>query len=125
MIMGGVAVGLTPLTVVGAAVVATGLVLVLRGWVVGTYVNDDGLLIETTLRRTSVAWTEVASVSTDSRPCPFLGMPLRVDGTRVSVTTRDGRSLATHVYASSPDLWLRPEAFDMARLRLERWSQDS
>jgi hypothetical protein len=33
-----------------------------------------------------------------------------------------GRRLGTHVYTASPDLWLRPEAFDMASLRLERWT---
>jgi hypothetical protein len=33
--------------------------------------------------------------------------------------------LPTHVYGCSPDLWLRGEAFDMARLRLERWLDES
>ena len=39
------------------------------------------------------------------------------------VTTTDGTTVATHVYGCSPDLWLRPEALDMAGLRLERWSE--
>jgi hypothetical protein len=39
------------------------------------------------------------------------------------VRTADGRDLPTHVYESSPDLWLRPEAFDMARIRLDQWRE--
>jgi len=47
---------------------------------------------------------------------------VRARGRRTTVILTDGRRQATHVYTTSPDLWLRPEAFDMASLRLERWT---
>lgn len=112
---------LTPLTILGAAVAGTLVVLMLRGWVVGTYVNDDLVRVETTWRRFEAAWADVASITEAEQDSPLLGTPLRVPARRVSVTTRQGVVLPTHVYTSSPDLWLRPEAYDMALLRLERW----
>jgi hypothetical protein len=116
------AVGLVPLLT--AAIMATALVAVLRGWVVGTYVNDDGVTIETVLRRTTVSWKDVRAVTVRPAPCPVLGVPVRVTSQRAFVDCADGRTLATHVYATSPDIWLRADAFDMAALRLERWAAD-
>lgn len=111
-------------TVIGGALVATAIVLILRGWVVGTYVSDDAVTVETTWRRTTVPWTAVRSVSTEPCRAPFLGLPLPMASTRSVVTTTDGATLPTHVYSCSPDLWLRAEAFDMASLRLERWRDE-
>jgi hypothetical protein len=107
--------------VVGGALVASAIVLILRGWVVGTYVSDDGLTVETTWRRASIPWPSVREVTSEACRAPFLGLPVRVATTRSIVTTTDGATVATHVYGCSPDLWLRPEALDMAGLRLERW----
>lgn len=111
-------------TVIGGALVATAIALILRGWVVGTYVNDEGVTIETTWRRTRVPWAAVRTVTTEPCRAPLLGLPLPVESRRSVVTTADGAVLPTHVYACSPDLWLRTEAFDMARLRLERWLEE-
>lgn len=111
-------------TVIGGALVATAIALILRGWVVGTYVSDEGVTIETTWRRSTVPWAAVRSVSTQPCRAPLLGLPVPVASVRSVVTTTDGVELPTHVYASSPDLWLRAEAFDMARLRLERWRDE-
>jgi hypothetical protein len=113
--------GLSPVTLLVSALAASTLVLVLRGWVVGTYVTDLGVTVETTWRHTAVPWTEVSGVVSESRRCPLLGLPVPVPGERSVLHLADGRILATHVYRTSPDLWLRPEAYDMARLRLERW----
>ena len=55
LVMAALTTPLTPLTVVGAAVTGTLLVLVLRGWVVGTFVNDDLVRVETTWRRIDCA----------------------------------------------------------------------
>jgi hypothetical protein len=111
----------SPATVIGGAVVATAIFLILRGWVVGTYVSDEGVTVETTWRRTTVPWADVRAVTMRSGPAPFLGLPVRIASTRAVVTTSDGAELQTHVYGCSPDLWLRGEALDIARLRLERW----
>ena len=108
-------------TVLSGAIVATAIVLILRGWVVGTYVNDMGVTIETTWRHRTIPWAEVRTIETVTDRAPFLGLPARLTAERSVVQTTDGAKVATHVYSCSPDLWLRAEAFDMARLRLERW----
>ena len=123
-VMAAAASGLAWPTVVGGAVAATGLFLLLRGWVVGTYVSDDALTIETMLRRRSLPWSGVSAMRVAEMACPFLGLPLGVSARRVIVTDYSGFEHGTHVYSTSPDYWLRPEAFDMAALRLERWDQD-
>ncbi len=109
-------------TIVAAGVAATATFVLLRGWVVGTYVSDEAVRIETVLRRREVPWAEVASVDLVEGRCPFLGTPIWVSGSRSMLRTRTGVMIATHVYSTSPDLWLRAEAFDMARLRLEHWA---
>lgn len=106
---------------VGAVVAATMLVLTLRGWVVGTYVTDAGLSVERTWRRISVSWPDVERVEERQARTPFLGSPVPAAGRRCVVVLHDGTDLPTHIYSTSPDLWLRPEAYDMAHLRLERW----
>jgi hypothetical protein len=124
IVMASLLTALTLATVIGAAVVASGIVLVLRGWVVGTYVSDEAVTVETTWGRTTVPWGDVRTVATHDCRAPFLGLPVPVAATRSLVTTTDGRTVPTHVYSCSPDLWLRAEAFDMARLRLERWRDE-
>jgi hypothetical protein len=108
-------------TVIGGALVATAIMLILRGWVVGTYVSDDAVTVETTWRRVTVPWDDVRAITTERCRSPFLGLPVHVASTRSVLTLADGSTLPTHVSSCSPDLWLRAEAFDMASLRLERW----
>jgi hypothetical protein len=122
LLMAALTTSLSATVVVGAAISATLLVLILRGWVVGTFVNDDGLTIETAWRRIRVPWSQVAAVRTVEVPSPFLGLPIPLRCARSVVECSDGRVLATHAYESSPDLWLRSEAFDIARIRLEQWA---
>jgi hypothetical protein len=110
-------------TLIAAAVCATLTFLVLRGWIVGTYVSDDAVRVETTWRRRELPWNEVTAVVDDPGRTPFLGLPLRVRGRRSVLHTKAGERISTHVYTSSPDLWPRAEAFDMARLRLAHWAQ--
>ena len=124
-LLAGVQSGLSPAVFVVAAVCATALALVLRGSVVGTLVDDRGVTIETTLRHTEIPWSEVVSVTTDDVGTPFLGLPIPVPGRWTTLNLKDGTAVRTHVYSTSPDLWLRPEAFDMARLRLENWQGGS
>lgn len=113
-----------PLTVaafLGAAISATGLVLILRGWVVGTSVSDRGIIIDTTFRRRAVTWAQVDSGPCEDTRAPLLGLPLRVPGRRIILRLTDGRRIPTHIYSTSPDLFLRREAFDAACDRWENW----
>lgn len=113
---------MTPGAFLGAALSATGLVLILRGWVVGTYVNDAGVRIDTLWRRRSVDWSAISSGPCEETQVPLLGLPVRVAGRRIVLHLTDGTTAPTHVYTTSPDLLLRPEAFDMACDRWDNWS---
>lgn len=106
---------------VSSAVAATALFLSLRGWVVGTFVNDHGVVIDTVLRRVRIPWNEVSGLPCVDERVPLLGTPLRTPGRRMIVHTVHGTRHPTHVCTASPDLIGRPEAFDMARDRLENW----
>lgn len=120
-LMAGLAAPSLPAVIIGAAVSATALVLVLRGWVVGTFVTDAAVSIDTTWRRTTLPWSEVESIEVQRGRVPLLGTPIPVAGDRCIVVTRDGRRLPTHIYTSSPDVLFSAEAFDIARLRLVHW----
>jgi hypothetical protein len=108
-------------TLVGAAVAATAVLLLLRAWVVGTYVHDGGVVIERTFSRRSLPWPSIVAVTCTAGRAPLLGTPVPVRGSVITLALDDGSEVATHVYTTSPDLAARPEAFDMARLRLENW----
>ncbi len=107
--------------VVSSTIAATALFLSLRGWVVGTFVNDHGVVIDTVLRRVRIPWSEVSGLSCVDERVPLVGTPLRCPGRRMVVLTVRGMRDPTHVYTASPDLLGRPESFDMARDRLENW----
>lgn len=106
---------------IGAAVAATALFLVLRGWVVGTFVTDAGISVDTTWRRTTLPWSQVAAIEVVRTRTPLLGLPVPMRGERCILRTRGGQSIPTHVYLASPDILFSEEAFDIARLRLVHW----
>lgn len=92
-----------------AVVIATAIVLVLRAWTVGTYVNDDGIAVQRLLRTIGARWSDVASVIDDNG--------------RVVVHTRNGTVFDTTLARSSIDILWRAEAYDMAKMQLQRWGE--
>ena len=110
-------------TLAAAAIGATLTFVVLRGWIVGTFVSDGAVRVETMWRRRELPWSDITSVVTVDGRVPFLGSPVRVSGQRVVLRLSSGLDIRTHVYTASPDLWLRPEAYDIAHLRLIHWSE--
>lgn len=98
-----------PLIVMSAFVCATVLVLLLRGWVVGTYVNDDGYAIQRLFGADVGVWRNVYRVQPHN-------------GTWYIVLL-DGTELPTHISVRNIDLLGRQQAFDMAGLRLQRWHE--
>lgn len=117
-----IAAPLSAATFVAAGISATCVGVVLRGWTVGTYVNDAGVIVDTVFRRRSVPWSAVARVACLDGPASLLGTPLRVPGRRVVLLTTSGQTIETHVQSTSLDLLWRPEAFDVARERMESWA---
>lgn len=106
---------------VSSATAASAVAVCLRGWVVGTYVNDHGIVVDTLLRRVRLRWDEVGGLRDATGGVPLLGTPLRIRGRRMVVETATGAHLATHVYTASPDLVGRSGAYDVGRDRLENW----
>lgn len=127
-------------TVTLSIVVAVPLVALLaRAWVAGTYVSDRGIKVSRTLTTELVPWSGIADITT-TRGSHWLGLPLRAGGERVVVTLADAgdaagaadagtdsapASIGTHVETASPDLWLRPQAFDAAADRLRTWLRET
>lgn len=98
--------------------------LVMRAWVVGTYVNDAGVRITRTFTAVLVPWEHVLEIYRGPGRARFLGLPFHVQAVRVDLVLDDGEVVRTDLTSVSPDLWGRPEAFDMASSRLRRWRQE-
>lgn len=92
-----------------AAVLATFWVLLVRAWAIGTFVNDRGVVVVSLLATRAAAWPDVASVRD-------------IDG-HVELHLRRGEVMNTHVRRHSVDLLGRAEAYDIARLALQRWGE--
>jgi hypothetical protein len=104
------AVGVGWFTVIlGGFVVATLTVIVLRAWVVGTYVNDDGFAVQRLFRANVGPWRDVWQIGEE-------------DG-KVIVYLVTGERIPTHIARRGLDLLGRPTAYDMAVLRLQRWRE--
>ncbi|MDA3021797.1 MAG: hypothetical protein O2943_03885 [Actinomycetota bacterium] len=106
-IMGSAGAGLFPVLLTGA-VLASALLVLLRGWSIGTYVNDAGFAIRRMFTSTIGSWSSV--VNTD-----------RTDG-QVVLHLVDGSTVSTHIARNSLDTWLRPSAYDAATISIENWS---
>jgi hypothetical protein len=112
------------LTVMLSIVIGLPLVALLaRAWVAGTYVSDRGIKISGVLTTVVIPWGAIHAIdsATGSR---LLGLPLRAPGKRMEVAWSDTVT-STHVETASPDLWLRPAAFDAARDRLLTWLRET
>lgn len=92
-----------------SVILATATVLMLRAWTVGTYVNDAGIAVQRLLRTVSARWDDVDAVYEDAG--------------RVIVRTHGGRAFDTTIALRSLDILGRHEAYDMAKLQLQRWGE--
>lgn len=106
--LGTIVLALRP-TALGAVTVLTVviflLVMTLRAWQVGTYVNDQGVRVIRGLRTTTLSWESVQSI--------------RVAGP-VVVIDADVR-VPTHIHRRGLDHITSTESFDIARDRLANW----
>jgi hypothetical protein len=95
--------------VLGGFVVATLTVIVLRAWVIGTYVNDDGFAVQRLFRANVGPWRDVWRIEES-------------DGIIVMHLVT-GERVPTHISRRGLDLFGRPTAYDMAALRMQRWRE--
>jgi hypothetical protein len=99
--------------------------LLARAWVVGTYVNDRGIKVSSLFTTEVLPWPAVQAITTEEGT-RWLGTPLRARGQRVVLRPIDGSTagIRTHIETASPDLWLRPQAWEAARDRLSTWLRE-
>ena len=90
--------------IVGALLGAAALALLLRAWGRGTYVNHHGYLVRRLLRSERGRWSELSTVDEQHN--------------RLVLVRATGASIRTHVGRRTIDTVFRPEAADMAMLRL-------
>ena len=107
-IMAAIGAGIFPVVLAGA-VLASAVVILLRGWSIGAYVNDDGFAIRRLLRSESGRWSSVDRIDRDLN--------------RVTLRMKDGTAIKTGIAEHSLDTWLRPEAYDAAAIQIENWAR--
>ena len=102
---------------VGLAIVFLTLPLLaigIRGWTVGTYVNDAGVKISRWWSTNYLPWQQIQSVDVTSA----------TGGERVVCVTQVG-DVATTVSRRSPNMWGRPHTWLSARDRLHLWWRET
>ncbi len=100
----------------GTALLGTAMVLLLlRAWVRGTYVNDHGYIVRRIFSDQRGRWIDIATVHQERG---------RIFWDRIVLHRTDGTPIITQVGTRTLDTLLRPEAADMAVLLLrDLWAQ--
>lgn len=102
---------------------ATITVLVLRGWMLGTFVNANGFKIVTLLNTKSGLWKYEYGVEIKKTTWRLLGLPIGIRSQRVVFTVpMNTVPMNTHIYLGSVDGIFTHERFDILFLLLRRWS---
>jgi hypothetical protein len=101
---------------------ATATVLVLRGWMLGTFVNGNGFKIVTLLKTTSGLWKQRYRVESRSTLWRLAGIPIGIRSEGVVLISDQGREIPTHVYIGSVDTIFTRERLDVLFQLLRRWS---
>jgi len=97
------------MVLLSAVVIATVVVLLLRAWVVGTYVNDDGFAVQRIFGLDVCRWSDVYALES-------------INGV-LCARLLDGQVVSTSIARRNLDYLGRPVAYDMAVLRFERWRE--
>jgi hypothetical protein len=101
---------------------ATFAVIVLRGWMLGTFVNGNGFKIVTLLKTRSGLWKNRYKVQVKATTWRPLGLPIGIKTRRVVFFSQTGDDLETHIYLGSVDAIFTQEKFDIFFQLLRRWS---
>ncbi|GDX31296.1 hypothetical protein LBMAG15_02300 [Actinomycetes bacterium] len=106
-LMGSAGAGPIPVLITGA-VLASALLILLRGWSTGTYVNDAGFAIRRMFISHIEPWANLVGFDRT--------------GERIVLHLTDGSTIKTGIAKNSLDTWLRPSAYDAAAIAFENWS---
>ena len=96
--------------------------LVLRGWMLGTFVNGNGFKVVTLLRTASGLWNSRYQVESQSTTWKIASIPIGIRSQRVVFTPPVGKPIPTHIFIGSADAIFTRERFDVLFLLLRRWS---
>lgn len=97
-----------PTVIATAAVLATASVVVMRAWVLGTYVNDHGYVVRRCWRTCRGSWSEVVQIDASND--------------RVILVGSSGR-VPTHLHRWSVDILGSTERLQAATDQLRRWHE--
>ncbi|PHX60330.1 MAG: hypothetical protein CK552_06425 [Actinobacteria bacterium] len=97
-----------PVLITGAVLAST-VVILLRGWSIGTYVNDDAVVVRRMFSSAACPWSSVARIE--------------CSGQAVVLYLVDGSMIVTGIAMNSLDTWLRPSAHDAAVIAFENWAR--
>jgi hypothetical protein len=100
---------------------ASATVFVLRGWMLGTFVNGNGFKIVTLLKTTSGLWRDTYEVASKSTIWKIAGIPIGIKSQRVVLISPQGNEIYTHVFIGSVDTIFTRERFDVLFQLLRRW----
>jgi hypothetical protein len=96
--------------------------LILRGWMLGTFINGNGFKIVTLFNTISGHWKHDFQVETKSTLWKLAGVPIGIRSQRVVFLSSSGREIHTHIYFGSVDGIYTRERFDVLFGLLHRWS---
>ena len=104
-----------------AAILATLSVVVFRGWIAGTYVNDHGIKIIRILTTDAIPWSLVKEVERVSTVWNFAGIPFGLKTPRVVIRELDNSMTPTHIYMGSIDGIFTTDTLTTLQSMITRW----
>lgn len=107
-------------TVLGA-LLATVSVVVFRSWILGTYVNDNGIKIIRIAATDAIPWTSVKSIDSTPTGWRCVGIPCGITTLRVVIKDFDGSLKKTHIFMGSIDGIFTMSKFSELKLFIIRW----
>ncbi len=99
--------------------IATYAVLVFRGWMLGTYVNDAGCKVIRLLTTRATPWSDVAQIEESFRR-PY-GLPIGLRTRHLALHTNSLMTVKTHIFIGSIDGIFTVENYQMKKSLLQRW----
>ena len=99
--------------------IATYAVLVFRGWMLGTYVNDKGCKVVRMMSTRVFTWANVIALK-DRKRAPYK-LPIGISTQHLQLVTTDSQLISTHIFQGSIDGIFSTENYEINRSLMQRW----
>ncbi len=110
-----------PESLLAGAVIATIAVITFRAWMVGTFINDNGIKIVNLFSTRGAHWDQVAFVERDYFTWHLGKLPIGKSTLRITIVTKESQRLPTHVYVGSIDGIYSESKFEITYSLINRW----